>query len=1088
MKDALIERIRKAGIDVTVFQPVENASAQYVAAQQRLEGLVHKGPDKVHEYLVELFKAAGLKGYRAGGHVTFRLPEGGLLDLRSGRGGQKGDDAVSIILVSPNDRRSGQPGPVQAIEYTYSRRALDNAGRTAVAAIAESLHEALRTGVFTDRSGLAVRQSADAGRMFFQLLTDNAPGRVFHSNAEAALAALKQDKAAPLQWLGMLSKAGGIKEGEDRYTGLSDWLRAHPAKSIGRDEVQNYIMQHQIELYEKTYANQVESKGFRELQDEFQQLCAEVDDKYEEADRELGNFYREMKQQYGEDYLNCMDDMELEEENRLLELRDKYDTDMGGVIRQDVAFEEMCGKYGRGFEYAFAWDGDCLEINDSEEAARFIGDDQIEEIRLQYVTEGLSNYREVAIWSPQAEVWGSLDSVHFGDAGGGRCIAWVRYADIMQKIPLTEEEREQEAALMPGPDKWILKDGSNFVNGNDVYYPPGWQPYVPSASVAHLKEQDKFLYSGKKRVAGRENRKVFDTLEDAVAYYNRMHTREYRFERVLVIDEVQSHRHQTGRTKGYIPNGIEERYQGLLAAETAAMNRYYDAVRSMKVEQGVNEALPEEVELQWRAEYPHLCQLYEDWNRATREKREVEDYCLEELRAVRSGERAGNAPFRNNWHELCMKRMLHMAAEGGYDKVAWTTGRQQEERYDIRHQIDSLTVYTDPHPAMDERAAYKTLTFSVDEKHMNLKVNRQGRIINDVNIGMQKVEGRMLHDVIGKDLAETVMQLPPGEKTLDKEEMVVGGEGKKVFYDRILPAFMDKYVRKWGSATEDVVFPGLGTFNEGRHQDLVMHGVRVTPSMKEAVMHGQALFMRDRSGKVYGMAGGGRICLMPEGLNPETVVHEYTHLWAAAMMQRNPEGWRSVKNCLKDTSVWAEVLADPLYRDIRHNEDYVASEALARISGRDGARKLEEVAGKTAMLDAVHGCITSKDAVLNRLKAAVGRFWGWVGKNVFAVKSFRSAEEVADRVLYDLLRSTPLEADKAVDREDRQPSRFSDISVFVGHSGQAYIRCKVDGVQQMGVPVRAEDRDRLHDAGFLTEMAERYFGEVDTQERRSMHR
>jgi len=40
-----------------------------------------------------------------------------------------------------------------------------------------------------------------------------------------------------------------------------------------------------------------------------------------------------------------------------------------------------------------------------------------------------------------------------------------------------------------------------------------------------------------------------------------------------------------------------------------------------------------------------------------------------------------DAPFKSNWHELVMRRVLQMATEGGYDKVAWTTGEQQAARY-----------------------------------------------------------------------------------------------------------------------------------------------------------------------------------------------------------------------------------------------------------------------------------------------------------------------------------------------------------------------------------------------------------------------
>ncbi len=64
------------------------------------------------------------------------------------------------------------------------------------------------------------------------------------------------------------------------------------------------------------------------------------------------------------------------------------------------------------------------------------------------------------------------------------------------------------------------------------------------------------------------------------------------------------------------------------------------------------------------------------------------------------GEGAGNQgvpdmPYKQDWHELVMKRMLRHAAENGYDRVAWTTGEQQAERYDLSKHIQSVEYF--PH-------------------------------------------------------------------------------------------------------------------------------------------------------------------------------------------------------------------------------------------------------------------------------------------------------------------------------------------------------------------------------------------------------
>src|SRR5262245_27842476 len=53
-----------------------------------------------------------------------------------------------------------------------------------------------------------------------------------------------------------------------------------------------------------------------------------------------------------------------------------------------------------------------------------------------------------------------------------------------------------------------------------------------------------------------------------------------------------------------------------------------------------------------------------------------------------------SAPFVGTteaWSSLAFKRMVRWAAENGFDKLAWTTGEQQAERYDLSKHVDRIT-------------------------------------------------------------------------------------------------------------------------------------------------------------------------------------------------------------------------------------------------------------------------------------------------------------------------------------------------------------------------------------------------------------
>ncbi|MBR5198538.1 MAG: hypothetical protein IKW20_01755, partial [Bacteroidales bacterium] len=69
-------------------------------------------------------------------------------------------------------------------------------------------------------------------------------------------------------------------------------------------------------------------------------------------------------------------------------------------------------------------------------------------------------------------------------------------------------------------------------------------------------------------------------------------------------------------------------------------------------------------------------------------------------------------------------------------------------------------------------------------------------------------------------------------------------------------------------------------------------------------------FYQTPNGTVYGWADGKGIYLTKAGINPNTPIHEYTHLWAKAMMQKNPKGWQRIKDLLRNTPAWNDVLND----------------------------------------------------------------------------------------------------------------------------------------------------------------------------------
>ena len=211
--------------------------------------------------------------------------------------------------------------------------------------------------------------------------------------------------------------------------------------------------------------------------------------------------------------------------------------------------------------------------------------------------------------------------------------------------------------------------------------------------------------------------------------------------------------------------------------------------------------------------------------------------------------------------------------------------------------------------------------------------------------------------------------------------------------------------------------------------------VRATDGQaQELLANTHATSLRTPQGTIYGWAVDGKIYLTEAGINPDTPIHEYTHLWAEAMMIKNKKGWDSIKALLKDNPIWNEVVADANYSNIADNEDAVASEILSRISGKKNAAKMEEEAQRA--VDEAKGVFEKAEAatVLLNLKRALKQFWHWVGKNVFGIKDFKNIDEVTDRVLYDLLSNTKLNSGTVTTADGVSlPSRINVVEAEANH-------------------------------------------------------
>lgn len=458
---------------------------------------------------------------------------------------------------------------------------------------------------------------------------------IFVSNARRAVEEIKQEKATPEQWLAMIKKNGGLKAGEDAWMGLSEWLESNKSKSLTKQELLGFINENAIKIEEVRYSQ----FGYGMMDEAAKKLEAET--------KAIG--WDAMQEKYPG-------------------IEEFFEYDNGEILWSESMASE--GEYED-----FILENKIVDANPTDNA--------INEKRESYTTEGLERKREIALVVPTVEPYNQSDEIHFGDAGEGRAVAWVRFGET------TDSE------------------------GN----------------------------------------------------------------RVLVIDEIQSKRHQDGRERGYKDTSN-------LTAE--------------RQENGI-----------WHIfNNGEFVAPVAKWNANT--EQEAIEYYAKDL--------VPSAPFEKNWQELAMKRMLRLAAEEGYDKVAWTTGEQQAERYNLGAVIKGLK-------------AYKTYA----NEYYVIPYNNGA-----IGEFVKEYTEQELADTFGKELAQKIITnaenaTEDNPYEIEGVDLRFGGEGMKGFYDRMLPSFVSKYTKKWGAKVGEVEMPSL-------EQNNVMHSVDVTPQMKESVMEGQTMF------------------------------------------------------------------------------------------------------------------------------------------------------------------------------------------------------------------------------------------------------
>lgn len=156
------------------------------------------------------------------------------------------------------------------------------------------------------------------------------------------------------------------------------------------------------------------------------------------------------------------------------------------------------------------------------------------------------------------------------------------------------------------------------------------------------------------------------------------------------------------------------------------------------------------------------------------------------------------------------------------------------------------------------------------------------------------------------------------------------------------------------------------------------------------------------SGEIYGfVTKDGGIYLDETVISPEHPIHEYTHLWDAAVQRSNPELWKKGVQLMQRgaSSLWNSIANDENYgkrwsaNGIEGEEliNLIASEVHSRLVGQKGAEFLDQMAKEKG-----------KEGIISKLKDWILEFW----KNLKATFSTWSKEDIDKLTLSDFNKMT----------------------------------------------------------------------------------
>lgn len=609
----------------------------------------------------------------------------------------------------------------------------------------------------------------------------------FYSAAEQAALNLPRKSGTGESFLNDLIKGQDVKKDELSWMGLDDYLKGKP--NVTRQEVQDFIANNRVDVQERQLGAAVaeDPVGIAQRKAVFDKYEPQIQALYKEMDNPR---YRLVNRGMGaEEYNRGVvlqnrsfrgEPLTAQEQSELNGILQRLD---GNTVKEFANVEEARKVYtGMSQEEKLMHSirpvksstqlqeeiNNIQNIRDTEANAAYVVPEPTPTKYKKYQLPGGDNYREILLTTP-VRGKSELDAAQIA-AGDLR----RQTADLMEKWKAASE-------LNPGDPSVVAL-------------------YQKVADSRRLRDQAETKAQELKNQIGSQTYQSSHFNEPNVLAHMRVNDRiDADGKKMLLIEEVQSDWHQAGRERGYaIKNArTATEVERELTATTQKRSRLLDEAAALPDSEMTKfKAMNEEI----KALSEKATKLNEEWTGLYNKPKGVPD-----------------APFKDTWHQLALKRALKYAADNGYDRVGLTTGAQQAKRYDLSKSINDLQY--DP----------KTKTLTAWDHNGN-------QVVNQTDISENQ-----LSEYIGKEGSKKLLAQNPQDthiKQLFGVDLQVGGEGMKKYYDEIYPAFFSKQGKKYNAKTGETRIKT----GQGIPGGAPVRYIDISPEMRGGVSKGQPLF------------------------------------------------------------------------------------------------------------------------------------------------------------------------------------------------------------------------------------------------------